>query len=185
MLSEEENKPGALGQRRCRDEFYRVKGSQMNRSFIVKASTIISAPAAIVWGALTKPNIIKQYMFGTNVVSDWKQGSPIVWKGEWQGRSYEDKGQVLEVVEDRLLRYSHFSPLSGKPDAPENYHTVTIELESRGDQTIVTLSQDNNETAEDRDHSERNWQTMLNELKTLLETYLSENPSCRVEDIDK
>jgi hypothetical protein len=68
---------------------------------------------------------------------------------------------------------------------PENYHTVTIELESKGDQTNITLSQDNNATEEARDHSQRNWQMMLDEMKKLLEKYLSDNPTCRVEDIEK
>jgi len=45
---------------------------------------------------------------------------------------------------ERILRYSHFSPLSGVPDRPENYHTVTIELSGDGDQTKVSLAQDNN-----------------------------------------
>ncbi|MCL5257970.1 MAG: SRPBCC domain-containing protein [Patescibacteria group bacterium] len=141
----------------------------MDKNLIAKVSTIINTPIAQVWEALTKPEIIKQYMFGTNVVSDWKVGSSIVWKGEWQGKSYEDKGKILKFEEERILQYSHFSPLTGKPDVPENYHTVTIELFSDGTQTTVTLSQDNNATEEDREHSEKNWQMMLDGLKKLLE----------------
>src|SRR6266511_4164954 len=141
----------------------------MNNRFIAKASATIDAPVAKVWDALVNPAMIKQYMFGTNVVSDWKEGRPIVWKGEWQGKSYEDKGVILKIEPRRLLQYSHFSPLSGQPDAPENYHTVTIELSSKGPQTVVSLSQDNNATDEARKHSEKNWETMLTSLKKLLE----------------
>ncbi len=141
----------------------------MGKRLIVKVSTTVNASIAKVWGALTNPEMIKQYMFGTNVVSDWKVGSPIVWKGEWQGKSYEDKGKILKFEQERVLQYSHFSPLSGKPDAPENYHTVTIELSSDGIQTTVLLSQDNNETEEARGHSERNWSMVLDGLKKLLE----------------
>jgi uncharacterized protein YndB with AHSA1/START domain len=141
----------------------------LNKGLIAKASISINAPTEEVWNALTNPNIIKQYMFGTNVISDWQEGSPIVWKGEWQGTTYEDKGVILKLNPERLIQYSHFSTLSGKPDLPENYHTVTIELVSNGVSTTVLLSQDNNETAQEREHSEQNWKMMLDALKKLLE----------------
>ncbi len=141
----------------------------MNKRFIAKASISINAPVGKVWDALTNPEVIKQYMFGTNVISDWKEGSPIVWKGEWQGKKYEDKGVILKLEPKRLIQYSHFSPLSGKPDLPENYHTVTVELVSDGAETTVLLSQDNNETDQAREHSEKNWKMMLDGLKKFLE----------------
>jgi uncharacterized protein YndB with AHSA1/START domain len=122
-----------------------------------------------VWDALVNPKKIKEYMFGTNVASDWKKGSPIVWKGEWKGKKFEDKGVILQLERERLLQYSHFSPLSGLPEKPENYHTVTIELSKKGTQTLVSLSQDNNLTDEEREHSEKNWKMMLEGLKKLLE----------------
>ncbi len=110
-----------------------------------------------------------QYLFGTNVVSEWKEGSPIVWKGEWRGMKYEDKGVALKLERHRLIQYSHFSPLSGLQDIPENHHTVTIELSSKGTKTLVSLSQGNNATEKEREHSEKNWEMMLASLKMLLE----------------
>ncbi len=139
------------------------------KGLTAKASISINVPVGSVWDALTNPEVIKQYMFGTNVISDWKEGSPIVWKGEWQGKKYEDRGVILKLEPERLIQYSHFSPLSGKPDLPENYHTVTIELVSHGAETAVSLSQDNNETEQAREHSEKNWKMMLDGLKKLLE----------------
>ncbi len=141
----------------------------MNRGLIARASIMINAPVSKVWQALVNPDVIKQYMFGTNVISEWKEGSPIFWIGEWKGKSYEDKGTVLKLEKGRMLQYSHFSPLTGKPDLPENYHTVTIELSADGAQTIVSLSQDNNATEQAREHSEKNWRMMLEGLKKLLE----------------
>ncbi len=136
---------------------------------IARAGVTIDAPVAKVWDALTNPQVIKQYMFGTNVVSDWKEGSPIVWQGEWQGRKYEDKGVILKLVPGRTIQYTHFSPLSGVPDVPENYQTVTVELSDEGRQTRVVLTQDHNATQEEREHSEQNWRMMLEGLKQLLE----------------
>ena len=141
----------------------------MSHDRIARASLTVDAPRAKVWDALVNPKAIKQYMFGAAVVSDWREGSPIVWKGEWQGKPYEDKGTLLEVEPGRTLRYSHFSPLSGLPDEPGNYHTVTIELSGEGNQTRVALAQDNNPTDEARVHSEKNWGMMLAALKKFLE----------------
>jgi hypothetical protein len=73
------------------------------------------------------------------------------------------------MIPNRLLQYSHFSPLSGEPDVPENYHIVTIDLSENGDQTQVSLSQNHNATDEARKHSEKNWSMMLDGLKKLLE----------------
>ena len=137
--------------------------------YVAKASTTIHAPVAKVWDALTSPALIKQYMFGTDVVSSWQEGGPIVWKGEWQGKPYEDKGVIIKLKPERMIQYSHYSPLSGVPDLPENYHTVTVELSSQGAQTLVSLTQDHNASEEERDHSAQNWTMMLEALKKLLE----------------
>jgi uncharacterized protein YndB with AHSA1/START domain len=141
----------------------------MSQNIIAKTSIQINAPVDIIWKALVTPGSIKQYMFGTNVVSDWREGAPIIWRGEWQGKAYEDKGVILQFIQGRILQYSHYSPLSGLQDRPENYHTVTIELNAEGVQTHVSLAQDNNATEDERIHSEKNWEMMLTSLKKFIE----------------
>jgi uncharacterized protein YndB with AHSA1/START domain len=141
----------------------------MDKGITARVTTGVDASVAKVWHALVTPEEIKRYMFGTNVVSDWKEGAPITWKGEWQGKSFEDKGKILKMDPGHMLQYSHYSPLSGLPEKPENYHTVTIELQGQGPRTVVSLSQDNNPTDEARAHSEKNWTSMLEGLKKLLE----------------
>ncbi len=141
----------------------------MNDSLVAKASIEIDAPVKKVWNALVDPDSIQQYMFGTRVVSDWRKGSPIIWKGEWQGKAYEDKGVILRIEPERVLRYSHFSPLSGAPDKPENYHTVTVELSAKRNRTRVDLSQDNSSNEEERSQFEGNWKMMLETLKKFIE----------------
>jgi uncharacterized protein YndB with AHSA1/START domain len=135
-----------------------------------KASTVIEAPVAEVWRALVTPETIKRYMFGATVVADWKVGGAIVWKGEWKGKPYEDKGEILRFDPERQLRYTHWSPLSGTPDTPENRHTVTVDLEGQGARTLLSLSQDGNRSAEERGHSETNWKKMLEDLKRIVES---------------
>ena len=141
----------------------------MNKGLIAAQSIVINAPIEKIWDALVNPDLIKQYMFGTNVMSEWKEGSAITWKGEWQGKAYEDKGVILKMDKPHLLKYSHFSPLTGEPDLPENYHTVTIELSDQDGAVKVDLRQDNNATQEAKDHSEKNWGMMLADLKKLVE----------------
>lgn len=136
---------------------------------VATAEIEIDAPPADVWSALTDPELIEQYMFGSKVVTDWKQGSPIVWKGEYEGKKYEDKGEVVEIEPRRRLKVTHFSPLSGEEDAPENYHTLLYELDERGETTHVSLSQDNNSSEEAADHSRENWEKMLQGLKQVVE----------------
>ena len=141
----------------------------MPKNLVARASTTVNAPVAKVWSALTDPAIIKQYFFGSTVTSDWKKGSRITWKGEWQGKPYEDKGEVLEAEPGARLSYTHYSPMMGKPDLPENYHTVTIDLRPDGNRTSVSLSQDNNDSEDARKHSEQNWEMMLQGLKRVVE----------------
>src|ERR1700722_1454680 len=141
----------------------------MQKNLVAETPISIHAPIAKVWDALVNPETIKQYMFGTDVVSGWKEGDPIVWKGTWEGKKYEDKGVILKLEPGRTLQYSHFSPMSGLPDTPQNYHTVTIQLTGEGNQTLVSLSQDKNSTEKEREHSEKQWGMMLSSMKKLLE----------------
>jgi uncharacterized protein YndB with AHSA1/START domain len=119
---------------------------------------------------LTNPAKVKQYMHGTEMSTDWKEGSPISWKGEWKGRSYEDKGTVLAVEPQKLLKYTHWSPMGGSEDKPENYHTVTYELEGEDGKTTLTLTQDNNPSQKEADKmASDNWGPVLNGLKETVE----------------
>jgi uncharacterized protein YndB with AHSA1/START domain len=143
----------------------------MATNLLAKSSITIDAPAKAVWNALVDPQAITQYMFGAQVITDWKPGSPIVWKGEWQGKRFEDKGEILEVEPEELLEYSHYSPLSGAPDLPENRHTVTFYLTSDGEHTRVDLNQDKNASEKERAHSQSNWDTVLAGLKEYVEEH--------------
>jgi uncharacterized protein YndB with AHSA1/START domain len=136
-----------------------------------QACKIIAARPDAVWKAITTPEIIKQYFFGADVESDFKVGSPIRFRGEFKGRQYEDKGEVLDVQPCRRLSVSHWSPLSGEPDVPQNYHIVTYTLEPDGAGTRVTLTQANLEggvkpsDVDRRDEFEKNWRMVLDGLE--------------------
>ena len=134
-----------------------------------EASIVIDAPVEDVWDALTNPDQIKKYFFGTEAVSDWKQGSPLYFRGEWEGKKYEDKGTILETKKDKIFKYTYWSSMSGIEDKPENYVTVTYELSEVLGKTKVTITQENIPSDEMRKHSEENWNKVLADLKNLLE----------------
>jgi uncharacterized protein YndB with AHSA1/START domain len=137
--------------------------------YVASAAIEIDAPALRVWNALTDPDQVRRFMFGAEVVTDWQPGGPIVWKGVYEGREYEDRGEILEVEVGRRLVVTHFSPLSGREDRPENHHTLTYELDDRGPTTHVRLSQDNNASEAEAEHSRGMWETLLNGLKAAVE----------------
>jgi uncharacterized protein YndB with AHSA1/START domain len=137
---------------------------------VATARTEIEASPQEVWQALTDPALIGKYMFGTHVETDWKPGSPIVWNGEYEGRRYEDKGEIIDFDPEHRLSMTHFSAMSGLDDRPENYHTVVYELEQRGGTTVVSLSQDGNDSDEAKEQSQSNWAAILAGLKETVES---------------
>jgi len=138
-----------------------------------EAEKTIQASATEVWTALTTPATLKKFFFGADVETDWAVGSPIRMKGEYKGKAYEDKGEVLAAEPPRRLSFSHWSAMSGQADLPENYHVVTFDLVADGKQTKVTLSQANlvgGPTPADIAHRaeyEKNWAMVLDGLAKL------------------
>lgn len=143
----------------------------MDTTYSAQTSITIHAPAEKVWEALTNPAIVKQYLHDTTMQADWKPGGEVTWSGEWNGKSYVDKGTVLIFEPNKILSTTHWSPLAGKPDTPENYHQVTYELSEADGQTTLTLTQANSPTQQDADSMiENGWQPILTDLKRILET---------------
>jgi uncharacterized protein YndB with AHSA1/START domain len=146
-----------------------MKTATEKTTYTAKQVITIAAPKSKVWEALTKPELVKKYFFGTNVESTWKKGDPIRFTGEWEGKAYEDKGKILEIEKDKLLKYSYWSSFSGKPDVPENYNTVTYRLRDMGGNTEYTVEQDGIETEAAAEHSQKNWAGVMEALRKMLE----------------
>jgi uncharacterized protein YndB with AHSA1/START domain len=141
----------------------------LNKDLVVNRSTKINADKSQVWEALVNPEKIKQYLFGTDTVSDWKVGSPIIFQGEWQGQAYIDKGTILQFEENEIFQYDYWSAFSGTEDLPENYSVITLQLKEEGTVTILSLTHQNYATEENRDHSDKSWEMVLNSIKELVE----------------
>ena len=141
----------------------------MKSNIKAQVSINIHAPISNVWEALTKPEIIKQYLFGTNTITDWKVGSPIKFKGEWEGKSYEDKGTILEIQKHKLIKYDYWSSMSGIEDKPENYVIVTYQLSGKDENVNLSVLQENIPDEKTKTHSVENWNKVLNGLKKVVE----------------
>ncbi|MET3566701.1 uncharacterized protein YndB with AHSA1/START domain [Leifsonia sp. 563] len=138
-------------------------------STTARADIRIDASRDRLWAALTDPDTIARYLFGSRVSTDWKAGSTIVYRGEWEGKPYEDKGTILEIVPGERLVTSYYSPLSGKPDIPESYQTVSYLLADDGDGTVVTITQDGCADDAEAERSSGNWRMVLDSMKSVVE----------------
>lgn len=141
----------------------------MANKLTAKASININVPVSKVWKALTEPAMIKEYLFGTNTVSDWQKGSSITYSGEWEGKSYEDKGVILDIVPEKILHTTYYSAMSGKEDKPENYANVIYKVSPDDGHSLITITQDNIDDEKQQQHMVENWGKVLESMKKLLE----------------
>ncbi|HEY8891736.1 MAG TPA: SRPBCC family protein [Clostridium sp.] len=141
----------------------------MNKLLVAKKEIEINADVSKVWKALINPELIKQYLFGTEAVSQWKIGSSIIFKGSWEGNPYEDKGLILKLEKNKTFKYSYWTSFSGLEDKPENYANITYDLIVKGRNTLLSITQDNIETQEEFKGASSNWETILKRLKKIVE----------------
>ncbi|RDV45748.1 SRPBCC domain-containing protein [Leifsonia sp. ku-ls] len=138
-------------------------------STTARAELHVDAPRERLWHALTDADTISRYLFGTRVETDWREGSPILYRGEWDGKPYEDKGTILEIVPGDRLVTSYYSPLSGKPDEPASYQRVSYSVADDGEGTLVTITQDGCADDEDAERMSANWAAVLESMKGVVE----------------
>ncbi len=141
----------------------------MNVNLEVTKIIEIKADSDTVWDAITNPDKIKVYFFGTEVLTDWKVGSPIIFQGEFDGQKYMDKGNILVVEPGSLLKYNYWSSFSGLEDKIENYSIVTYQLKDEIDQTTLSLNQKGFANDQALEHTQNAWQMVLQGLKDMLE----------------
>jgi uncharacterized protein YndB with AHSA1/START domain len=141
----------------------------MPTDITTSTSIEIKAPPERVWEALTTPDQIKRWFFGVDTETDWREGGPIVHRGEYQGRPYEDKGAIVKLEPLRLLVHTHWSPASGLPDDPENYQVVSWALTEREDATELSVREINVPSEQAKAVSEQSWDAALRALKDVVE----------------
>jgi len=142
----------------------------MERKHVSKASIAIEAASADVWDALVNPATARDYFFGAKVHSDWKEGSPITFTGEFNGNSYHEKGTILQCQPEKLLQYSHWSDLEQLPDLPENYRNWTFRIESGSPGVVLSVTEDNIPDETKRARSDEFWSGVLATIKKIVES---------------
>ena len=142
----------------------------MNHNLVVSRSVDVAASPEKVWEAMTNPEIIKEYLFGTHTVTDWKPGSDIIFQGEWQGQVYKDKGVVKENIPLKRISYTYWSAFTGLEDIPANYSLVTMELEPLSENlTRFTWTQKGFGSEEGYNHSLSGIEAFMDSIKAVME----------------
>lgn len=142
----------------------------MNKDLSVTHSIEIDGSPADVWDAMTNPEKIKVYLYGTNTTTDWEVGSPIEFQGEYDGHQYNDKGNVLENKPNELLKYNYWSSFSGLEDKLENYFIVTYKIDDMGDgKSVFTWLQEGFRNEESHKHTQDGLPAMLEQIKAVVE----------------
>jgi len=136
----------------------------------LKTTISFDAPIEKVWQGLTDPAIVKRYFFGTDLKSDFKKGSRITFSGEWEGKTYTDGGEILEIDPPKLLKYTYWSSMSGTEDKPENYNNITYELHEQEGVTALVITQEGVKNEQAAEHSEQNWKSVFDGLKDILKS---------------
>lgn len=142
----------------------------MERQHVSRASVEIAASSTDVWDALVTPATAKTYFFGADVRSEWTEGSPITFTGAFNGRSYHEKGTILQCQPGRLLQYSHWSDLEQLPDLPEHYRHWTFRVEPEGAHTVLSVTEDNIPDEATRARSDEFWSGVLATIKRIVES---------------
>jgi len=141
----------------------------MNRELSIHKSIKFNAEKSKVWNALVNPIIIKEYLFGTEVISDWEEGSSMIFQGEWEGQKYKDKGNILAIEPEKSFQYNYWSRFSGLEDREENYSLISYQIEEEDGQTILTLTQQGFANEQAKEHSDASWSMILEKMKELIE----------------
>jgi uncharacterized protein YndB with AHSA1/START domain len=141
----------------------------MERRHVSRASITIAASSADVWDALVNPATARTYFFGASVHSDWREGSPITFTGEFNGTAYHEKGTILQCRPESLLQYSHWSDLERLPDLPENYRNWTFHIEPENLGVVLSVTEDNIPDETKRARSDEFWSGVLATIKEIVE----------------
>jgi uncharacterized protein YndB with AHSA1/START domain len=102
----------------------------------------ILAPANKVWMALTDPGLVKQWQYNSDLLTTWEVGTSIIFRNEWNGQVFEQKGTVIEFSPESRLKYSLFFPRPDLQDIAENSIFMTYELAESGGATSLLVRQE-------------------------------------------
>jgi uncharacterized protein YndB with AHSA1/START domain len=134
------------------------------------STIILNAPIDKIWDVLTKPEFVKQWQYGSDLVTDWEVDSEIRFKTEWDGKVFEQWGKILKIVPHKLIRYSLFSPRPDLEDKPENYFVMDYILNEEKNGTRLDIVQEDSRPGAIQEAPQGEENPVLGALKALIES---------------
>ena len=132
--------------------------------------TFIRTTPEKLWEALTSAAFTRLYFHNTEIDSDWKVGSPVVFNRANDGETAVE-GEILAVDKPRLLSYT-WRALYDEDMAAESHSRVTFEIEAM--QSVCRLRIVHDDFDADSKTlaqiSNQGWNAIICSLKSLLET---------------
>ncbi len=136
----------------------------------INISTIyLKASKERVWDVLTNPALVKQWQFGSDLITNWEVGSTIKFRTEWEDKVFEQWGKVLEIIPQRLIKYSLFAPRPGLEDKLENYFIMNYKLTEEGDGVMLEIIQEDTREGAIQEAPQGEENPVLSALKKLIE----------------
>lgn len=133
-------------------------------------STIfLNASIEKVWEVLTKPELVKQWQYGSDLITDWKVGNEIRFRNEWEGQVFEQWGTLLEIIPNQKIRYSLFFPRPGLEDKPENYFIMSYILSEENKKIKLEIIQEDNRPGAVQEEPQGDENPILQSLKAIIE----------------
>ncbi|MDX6190336.1 SRPBCC family protein [Flavobacterium sp. Fl-318] len=134
-------------------------------------STIVfNAPIEKVWAALTQPVLVKQWQYESDLITDWKIGSEIRFRNEWDGHVFQQWGTILELVHHKKIKYSLFFPRPGLEDKPENYFLMTYLLTQEDQKVKLEIIQEDKREGAVQEEPQGEESPILQSLKAVVES---------------
>ena len=143
---------------------------KLNNDLISSQSIIINARPEKVWQTLTSPSLISQYLFGAQTITNWNVGSDILFKINFEGEEFIDKGIVVENIPNKKLKYKYWSGFCGLEDKSENYSLVSYNIEKvENDKSKLKWTQKGFADDQSRTNSENSLAIILEKIKAIAE----------------
>lgn len=134
------------------------------------STIVLNAPVEKAWNALTTPELVKQWQYGSDLITDWKIGNEIRFRNEWEGQVFEQWGTILEVVPNQKIKYTLFFPRPGLEDKPENYFIMSYILSEENQKTKLEIIQEDNRPGAIQEKPQGEENPILQGLKALIES---------------
>ncbi len=140
-----------------------------NMAFNISIITI-NATMQKVWDTITKPELVKQWQYGSDLITNWVVGDDIIFRTEWEGIVFEQWGKILEMQPIKLIKYSLFAPRPDLEDKPENYFIMSYILKKENGQTKLEIIQEDNRAGAVQEKPQGEENPILQSLKKIAES---------------